>query len=528
MLIQNNALFLLQQAQFRQIGLIDDSLLQNSNSDILRPISTTTLGSQRSQDSESSSRHSPYTIESILKPGEMATQLQMFQANIKQQNIENDATPPPQLDEETTTICSVCNDEASGRHYGVVACFGCKGFFRRTVRSNKVYTCRYEERCQIDKAGRNICRSCRFRKCLEVGMEPDAIRPDRDKTGRQKNPRRSTSQASQNTNEGNRLYSCSELSNVKSEDVENRSPSTNSSITEKDLRSTCESTAMHAEKDMVINTLCEIERICAELRDPTMQQTCSEDVIDMHEVIAKTFLIAPRTPLDYSATQPASSRQDFYDGLKRLVVLAIDYTNTLKPIADLRAEEKVALIRNFVSSFLVFYTAFRSVAAGRSDSIVLPNGSFIDENTSSKIFGDSDPKNGVEGRINHLQALMIDKLQQTIEKMEVTEVEYVILKAIIALDCHATHLSQETSNMLMVARESVQNALYLYLQGQYSSMQAITRFGRLLMLVSQVSKIATMLTNLIQLGNNNGGSSQQIDSAVMQLLVSPYEMLSYA
>lgn len=104
MLIQNNALFLLQQAQFRQIGLIDDSLLQNSNSDILRPISTTTLGSQRSQDSESSSRHSPYTIESILKPGEMATQLQMFQANIKQQNIENDATPPPQLDEETTTI----------------------------------------------------------------------------------------------------------------------------------------------------------------------------------------------------------------------------------------------------------------------------------------------------------------------------------------------------------------------------------------------------------------------------------------
>ena len=86
---------------------------------------------------------------------------------------------------------------------------------------------------------------------------------------------------------------------------------------------------------------------------------------------------------------------------------------------------------------------------------------------------------------------MIDKLQQTIEKMEVTEVEYVILKAIIALDCHATHLSQETSNMLMVARESVQNALYLYLQGQYSSMQAITRFGRLLMLVSQVSVSST-------------------------------------
>jgi hypothetical protein len=138
-----------------------------------------------------------------------------------------------------------------------------------------------------------------FDKVKPYNLPILAIRPDRDKTGRQKNPRRSTSQASQNTNEGNRLYSCSELSNVKSEDVENRSPSSNSSITEKDLRSTCESTAMHAEKDMVINTLCEIERICAELRDPTMQQTCSEDVIDMHEVIAKTFLIAPRTPVSW-------------------------------------------------------------------------------------------------------------------------------------------------------------------------------------------------------------------------------------
>ncbi|EJW80571.1 hypothetical protein WUBG_08518 [Wuchereria bancrofti] len=68
---------------------------------------------------------------------------------------------------------SVCHDEASGRHYGVIACFGCKGFFRRTVRAGKNYVCRYEQKCKIDKAGRNVCRSCRFQKCLQVGMEPD-------------------------------------------------------------------------------------------------------------------------------------------------------------------------------------------------------------------------------------------------------------------------------------------------------------------------------------------------------------------
>ncbi|VDO52426.1 unnamed protein product [Onchocerca flexuosa] len=70
---------------------------------------------------------------------------------------------------------SVCRDEASGRHYGVIACFGCKGFFRRTVRAGKNYVCRYEQKCRIDKAGRNVCRSCRFQKCLQVGMEPDDL-----------------------------------------------------------------------------------------------------------------------------------------------------------------------------------------------------------------------------------------------------------------------------------------------------------------------------------------------------------------
>ena len=29
--------------------------------------------------------------------------------------------------------CAICNENASGRHFGVITCEGCKGFFRRIL-----------------------------------------------------------------------------------------------------------------------------------------------------------------------------------------------------------------------------------------------------------------------------------------------------------------------------------------------------------------------------------------------------------
>ncbi|XP_077122756.1 peroxisome proliferator-activated receptor alpha [Ranitomeya variabilis] len=71
--------------------------------------------------------------------------------------------------------CRVCGDKASGFHYGVHACEGCKGFFRRTIRLKLVYD-RCERACKIQKKNRNKCQYCRFEKCLSVGMSHNAIR----------------------------------------------------------------------------------------------------------------------------------------------------------------------------------------------------------------------------------------------------------------------------------------------------------------------------------------------------------------
>ncbi|CEF59567.1 Protein ultraspiracle [Strongyloides ratti] len=77
--------------------------------------------------------------------------------------------------------CAVCGDSPAKIHYGVLACFGCKGFFRRAVKDGRnKYVCRYNKNCNVDKYVRNSCKYCRFKKCLFVGMDPKSVRPNKD------------------------------------------------------------------------------------------------------------------------------------------------------------------------------------------------------------------------------------------------------------------------------------------------------------------------------------------------------------
>ena len=58
--------------------------------------------------------------------------------------------------------CVVCGDTSSGKHYGILACNGCSGFFKRSVRRRLIYRCQAGTgMCMIDKAHRNQCQACR-------------------------------------------------------------------------------------------------------------------------------------------------------------------------------------------------------------------------------------------------------------------------------------------------------------------------------------------------------------------------------
>uniref|UniRef100_H3B941 Retinoic acid receptor gamma n=1 Tax=Latimeria chalumnae TaxID=7897 RepID=H3B941_LATCH len=101
------------------------------------------------------------------------------QSTSSEEMVPSSPSPPPPP--RVYKPCFVCNDKSSGYHYGVSSCEGCKGFFRRSIQKNMVYTCHRDKNCQINKVTRNRCQYCRLQKCFEVGMSKEAVRNDRNK-----------------------------------------------------------------------------------------------------------------------------------------------------------------------------------------------------------------------------------------------------------------------------------------------------------------------------------------------------------
>ncbi|XP_071784467.1 uncharacterized protein [Asterias amurensis] len=75
-----------------------------------------------------------------------------------------------------STPCQVCGDTSSGIHFGVFTCEGCKGFFRRSLKDGTSYFCIDDKKCLITPTSRNMCRFCRYQKCLQVGMSREGIK----------------------------------------------------------------------------------------------------------------------------------------------------------------------------------------------------------------------------------------------------------------------------------------------------------------------------------------------------------------
>ncbi|CAF3388243.1 unnamed protein product [Rotaria sp. Silwood1] len=89
----------------------------------------------------------------------------------------------PKIEEIFKEIpCAVCQSASSGIHFGATTCE--VRFFRRMIKERipQHYKCSEKNNCEVNAITRNMCRACRFRKCLVAGMSIEGSR-----IGRQSN-----------------------------------------------------------------------------------------------------------------------------------------------------------------------------------------------------------------------------------------------------------------------------------------------------------------------------------------------------
>ncbi|KAM3925389.1 glucocorticoid receptor isoform 2-T2 [Leptodactylus fuscus] len=102
----------------------------------------------------------------------------VFSNGYSSPGLRSDVSPSPSTSSTSTgpppKLCLVCSDEASGCHYGVLTCGSCKVFFKRAVEGQHNYLCAGRNDCIIDKIRRKNCPACRYRKCLQAGMNLEA------------------------------------------------------------------------------------------------------------------------------------------------------------------------------------------------------------------------------------------------------------------------------------------------------------------------------------------------------------------
>ncbi|CBY12184.1 unnamed protein product [Oikopleura dioica] len=165
-----------------QISVSENASMQSNELDCI-------LGTHESQTNEKNTRVSqPSTssFELLTASASLSTPSNCFEQQKSPNRPSSSLQRPKKLIYEYEEPCPICGDKITGYHYGILTCESCKGFFKRTVQNKKKYQCIDLGDCVINKIQRKRCPSCRYQKCMRMGMKLEAVREDRLRGGRNK------------------------------------------------------------------------------------------------------------------------------------------------------------------------------------------------------------------------------------------------------------------------------------------------------------------------------------------------------
>ncbi|KFV88881.1 Hepatocyte nuclear factor 4-gamma [Struthio camelus australis] len=119
----------------------------------------------------------------VLDPTYTALEFETMQILYNGNDNSGEALNMNAADNGVSSLCAICGDRATGKHYGASSCDGCKGFFRRSIRKSHVYTCRILLVPYL--INDNQCQFTGF--CLQYNCYFSAVQNERDRISTRRN-----------------------------------------------------------------------------------------------------------------------------------------------------------------------------------------------------------------------------------------------------------------------------------------------------------------------------------------------------
>lgn len=338
--------------------------------------------------------------------------------------------------------CLVCGDRASGKHYGIVACEGCKGFFKRSIRKNLHYSCQGNGACPINKVHRNRCQRCRLKKCLTMGMKREAVQCERKPLEASRDMENGSDMRSVRTS-----FHLVPIYSVQ-QDVPDSQPltsSSSSSIPSTPTSSSPEPFGTSSNSDVDCDSIISSEHIQFKLRPPTLGVS-------------------------------SLSMEYVYEIATRLLFLTVDWAQSIQAFRCLENSDQLVLLQSTWSDLFMLGVAQCSSSFPLSPLLSLA--AFHMEHRDSESNAQNRQPSSVNSDPNLIDKIVtVKELLFSLEKLELDSVEYAFLKAIVLFNSDCLNL--KNSKQVERIQDKAHCALKNYVENKHPNFPE--RFAKILL-----------------------------------------------
>lgn len=434
------------------------------------------------------------------------------------------------------TQCVVCEDQATGRHYDVPSCNGCKTFFRRAIVNNRSFNCMGNGNCPVNKGVRCACRYCRFQKCLRVGMNRNAIQNNRDRIGYTKRNRNKDKMKEP-------PHSLTDEEATSDDEVLGGAVSCESTF------EVCSTSKGQNDVEPMLEKLTKLENDFSLLLSRAKLTTYGslDEALKSPSVFSQHINVKLTDPIAAPSLDKDQHKMPFWRS--RIITLYIDWAKTFTAFRKLPLTDKIALITNHASSYMIMSEAFRTPEKITDDFV---QSSHYFENISPKSRNSSSestkPSTSTEDTSNNdnasrnavhdvfdpeliksgnaptgvrslmdvppdvhypsvgslsglapVMSLMIDYVMKPFRKLNISTTEFAVLQAIMFFDPDTENIDAASQRNVAAEQKKFLEALYTYISKNYDSSIANDRYASIILRIPTIRKVAAKKNESLQI-----------------------------